>query len=118
MTVTIVIDTDNEAFQGAPERYANEVAYVFMQAREWVQQQPEPDSSYRLRDSNGNTVGEVRVTEDESEGNDRRLDDPQEQLRDAFIAKLAAAHKEMPGGGWMGLVADEWAEEAFNILNR
>src|SRR3990167_1336482 len=35
-----------------------------------------------------------------------------------FIQKLANAHRDMSQGGWMGLVADEWAEEAAMLLIR
>ncbi len=67
MRITVVFETDNSAFDGAD--FYPEVRRVFKQARKKVQQLRErrpvlcsaPEAADLLKDSNGNTVGTVKI---------------------------------------------------------
>jgi hypothetical protein len=59
--VTIEFETDNAAFQDG--RYEQECRYVIDVARRYVSASRSFPVDFHLRDSNGNTVGRVTVTE-------------------------------------------------------
>lgn len=59
LTITLILSTGNESFQDP-----NEVARIFAVAAKKVDQGP---GTYKLLDTNGNTVGKLVV---ESEGNE------------------------------------------------
>lgn len=64
MKITIEFETDTDAFYGA--MFPGEVSRVLLQAEEKIEGiyfSNEDSAEKTLRDSNGNTVGFVRVTE-------------------------------------------------------
>ena len=61
MKITITIDTENDAFQPEPVNEVNRILHdVQVDIRGGGLT---PDTRWVLRDSNGNTVGEVTVTD-------------------------------------------------------
>lgn len=59
MKITIEFDTDNAAFE---DNFGSEVNFVVGQARRAVDYCSDVGDRYNLRDSYGNTIGEVRFS--------------------------------------------------------